>query len=94
MPKKQTLGPGGKGGRAVALCPGDLDINLFGDGKGIIDINAQVANHALDFRVSAKQLYGAQIARLLVDESRFRPPQPVSAVLGRIKPNASDPIRD
>ena len=94
MPKKQTLEPDGRGGRTVALCPSDLDINLFGDGQGVINIDTEVADGALDLRVSEKQLHRAQITCFPVDERCFRPSQRMGAKFGRIEPNTANPVRD
>src|SRR5258708_2528749 len=40
-----------RGGRAVPLCPGRSDVDLFRDGEGVIDLNAEVAHRALDLLV-------------------------------------------
>ena len=38
-------------GRAGLLCPGSSDVDLFGYGKSIIDLNAEVAHRALNLLV-------------------------------------------
>jgi hypothetical protein len=39
-------------GRARQLCPGTSDLDFFGDLNGIINLNAKVANSALDLCVA------------------------------------------
>jgi hypothetical protein len=39
-------------GRACPLCPDDSDINLFGNRERVVDLNAEIADCALDFRVT------------------------------------------
>jgi hypothetical protein len=46
-------------GRAIALCPGKSDINLFGDRQGIIYFDTEISNGALDFGVTEKELHGS-----------------------------------
>ncbi len=41
-----------QGGTADRLCPGGSDIDLLRYGKGVVDLNAEVANRAFYFRVS------------------------------------------
>jgi hypothetical protein len=45
-------------GRAVPLCPGTSDVNLFGYGEGVVDFNAQVTHRALYFLVPQQKLDG------------------------------------
>jgi hypothetical protein len=39
-------------GRVERLCPSDSNINLFGNGKSIIDLDAEVADGAFDLGMS------------------------------------------
>ena len=41
------LGWGGRG-RAIPLCPGSSDVDLFGYGERVIDFNAEISDGALD----------------------------------------------
>jgi hypothetical protein len=43
-------------GKASRLCPGSSDADLFGDGEGVIDLNAEIPDGALDFGLSQQQL--------------------------------------
>lgn len=68
------------------------DIDLLGDLDCVIDLDAEVANRALDLGMSKQELDRAQIASAAVDQNRLRPSQRVGAELCRIEPNAGHPI--
>ena len=53
-----------------------------------------VTNGALDFRMAEQKLDRTQISSSAVDQSRFGPPQGVSAELQRVWTNAGDPCAD
>jgi len=59
------------GGKASRLCPSSSDVDLFGYGESVVDLNAEVAHRALDLLVSQQKLYCPQIARAAVDECRL-----------------------
>ena len=48
-----------------------LHLCAFSERERILDVDAQVSNGALDFRVAEQDLHGAQVARLLVDDRGF-----------------------
>jgi len=50
----------------------------------IVDLYAEVTNGALDLRVTEQKLDRTQISSSAVDQSRFGPPQGVSAELQRV----------
>ena len=56
------------GGKASRLCPGSSDVDLFGYGESVVDLNAEVAHRALDLLGPQQKLYCPQIARAAVDE--------------------------
>ena len=62
-------------GRAIPLCPGISDVDLFGYSEGVVDLDAEIAYRALDFLVPQQQLYCPQIASTTVDQGRFGPPE-------------------
>jgi hypothetical protein len=72
-------------GRARQLCPGNSDLDFFTDLNGIVNLDAKVANGALDLCVAQQQLDCTQIARSAVDQCGFRPPQRVRAELERVE---------
>jgi hypothetical protein len=45
-----------------------LEIHLFGELKGVFDLDPKVAHCALQLAVPKKQLAGAEVAGLLVNE--------------------------
>ncbi len=47
----------------------------FGEGQSILYIDSKVADGAFDLRVAKQDLYGAQIARLLINNRRLGPAQ-------------------
>ena len=47
------------------------EFNLLRQCQGIIDLDAEVADRALDFRISEKKLDRSQIARLPIDLRRL-----------------------
>ena len=46
-------------GRACPLCPGISDVDLFGYREGIIHLDAEVSDGALDFGVAKQELHGS-----------------------------------
>jgi len=60
-----------RGGRAVPLCPGRSDVDLFRDGESVVDLNPQIAHGALDLLVAQQKLDRPQIASATVYECRF-----------------------
>jgi hypothetical protein len=41
----------------------------------VLDVDAQIPNRALDFRMARKDLHGPQVARLFVDDRGLGSPQ-------------------
>src|SRR6267143_1371019 len=58
-------------GKASRLCPCSSDVDLFGYGEGVIDLNAEIANCALNLLVPQPELHRPQIAGAAVDECRL-----------------------
>ena len=46
-------------GRACPLCPGDSDINLFGDRECVVNLDAEIADRAFDFGVAEQKLHSS-----------------------------------
>jgi len=70
------------------------DVDLLSNLDRIIHFDAEVADRALDLRMSKKQLDGAQVARAAIDQNRLRSPQRVRAELGWIESDAGHPFVD
>ena len=46
------------GAKPVRLCPCSSDVDLFGYGESVIDLNAEIPDGALDLGMSQQQLHG------------------------------------
>jgi hypothetical protein len=62
---------GSGAGRTFPLCPGSSDVDLLCDGKGIIDLDAEVPYCAFDLGVIKQNLHGSQVAGAPVDQARL-----------------------
>jgi hypothetical protein len=47
-------------GRACPLCPGDSDINLFGNRERVVNLDAEIAYRAFDLGVAEQELHGSR----------------------------------
>ncbi len=83
-----------KAGRAWQPCPVNLDFDLCGYSKGIIDVDSEVPNGALDFGMAKKQLYRAQIPSAAIDQGCFGAPEGMRSKKAWIEPNGADPLPD
>jgi hypothetical protein len=79
-------------GRARQLCPGTSDLDFLRNLDGIIDLNAEISNRTLNFRMAQQKLDSPQVAGSAVDERRLGPPQRVGAELQRVQADAGDPL--
>src|SRR5690348_10851075 len=89
--------------RAESALPGGSDVNLLGDGEGIVDLDAEIPHGALDFGVTQQQLDGTQISCTRVDtqiscsradECRFGPAKRMRAKETRVQSDTCEPARD
>jgi hypothetical protein len=62
---------GWKVGRACALCPGISDINLFCYCQGVIDLDAETPDRALDLAMPKQELDSPQVACPPIDQGSF-----------------------
>ena len=69
-----------------------LYLRAFSERERILDVDAEVPNGALDFRVAEQDLHGAQIARLLVDDRGLGSPQRMRPVVLRPQSNPGHPL--
>ena len=63
------------------------DVRLFRDLERVIYFNAQVANRAFDLGVTQQQLDSTQVLCPAIDHRRFRAPQRMRAIHGRVEPD-------
>jgi hypothetical protein len=54
-------------GRACPLCPCNSDINLFCYCQSVVDLNPEIPDGALDFRVAEQELNGSKITGAPID---------------------------
>jgi hypothetical protein len=71
-----------------------LDVDLLGNFDRVIDLDAEIADSALNLRMSEQQLDYSRVACSAIDEHGFGSAQRVGAELGWIKPDAADPFMD
>jgi len=57
----------------VSALPQESDFDLFSNREGIVDIDSQVADRALDLGVAKQELNGSKITRPPIDQSRLGP---------------------
>jgi len=74
--------------------PGGSELNPLGDAEGIIDFDAEIANGAFELRMSEKESYGSEVARLFVNLSRLCTAHRVCAVRGTNETSAPSPSMD
>jgi hypothetical protein len=63
------------------------EVSLLGESKRVIDLNAEIADRALELGMTKQQLAGAQVSRPLVDERDLCSPQAVSAIQRSVEAN-------
>ena len=66
----------------------------FSERERIFDVDPQVPNGALDFRVAEQDLHGAQVARLLIDDGGLSSAQGVRPVVLRPQSDSGHPLSD
>lgn len=64
-----------------------LDVGLLGHLERVVDLDAKVADGALEFGVPEEQLYRPQVPGTPVDQRRLCPAHRVRPVCGRIQPD-------
>jgi hypothetical protein len=71
-----------------------LHLRAFSQRKRILNIDAEVANRALDLRMAEQDLHGAEVSRLLVDDRRLGSAERMGAVVLRAQSDPGDPFVD
>ena len=69
-----------------------LYLSAFSERERILDVDAQVPNGALDFRVAEQDLHVAQVARLLVDDRGLGSSQRMRPVVLRPQSDSGHPL--
>src|ERR1043166_6759834 len=81
-------------GRTFPHCPCRSDINLFGNGEGVVDLNAEVSDGALDLGVAEQELDSPQIACASIDQGCLCPPEGMRTEDVWVQPDAGSPLGD
>jgi hypothetical protein len=58
---------------ACRLCPGISDIDLLGDRQGVVNLDPEITDRALDLGVTEQQLNGPEVAGPAIDQGSFCP---------------------
>ena len=66
---------GPDGGQSISAPPCTSNVYLLRYGEGIVHIDAEISDSALNLGVTKQKLDGAQIAGAAVDQRRLRSPQ-------------------
>ena len=81
-------------GRARQLCPGISDVDFLSDLDRVVDLDAEIADGALDLGVAKQELNGSEVPGSSVDQRRLGPPERVRAEFQRIETDAGNPLAD
>jgi hypothetical protein len=68
-----------------------LKVDLLGHIQGIIYLNPEIPDGALEFRMAKEELHCAQVSGLTVDLGGLRTPHRVRAINGRLQADAFNP---
>ena len=71
-----------------------LDFHALSKGKRILDVDAEIANSALNLGMAEQNLHGTEVAGLLVDDRRLGPTQRVGPVIFWSQPDSGHPLVD
>jgi hypothetical protein len=81
-------------GQSAAALPRSSDLDFLGDIKRVVDLDAQIADRALNLRVAEEQLNCPEIPGAAANQGRLSTAHGVRGVLERIEADASDPFTD
>lgn len=62
-----------EGSAECAALPPKSDVDLFCSREGVVDLDAQISNGALDLSMPQKELHGSQVAGTAIDQGRLGP---------------------
>jgi hypothetical protein len=80
-----------KGASPIRLCPCSSDANLFSDGEGVIDFDAEIPDGALDLSYAPTAAARHVGCGFDVDERRFGASKEVGAEKVRLEADRCDP---
>lgn len=70
------------------------EVNLFRESEGVVRLDAETTDCALQLAMSEHELAGAKVSRFLVDERDLGPSQAVGALCPRLKVDHGHPAVD
>jgi hypothetical protein len=76
----------------VSALPQESDVDLFGNGEGVIDLYTQVADGALNFGMAKQELDGPEVAGPPVDQGRFGSSKRMRTEESRLQSNLREPV--
>ena len=79
--------------QSASALPPKSDVDLFCYREGVIDLDAEISNGALDLNMSQKELYGSQLAGSAIDQGRLGPAKGMRPEQVRVRSDVSDPMR-
>ena len=77
----------------MSALPRFSDIDLFGYGERVINLDSEIADRALDLRVAQQELNRPKISRFLIDLCCLRFPERMCAMEAWIKTDHCEPPR-
>jgi hypothetical protein len=80
-------------GQSIPALPSRLDVDLFCNSYGIVDLDAEISDSALDLGMAEQKLDSSQIAGAPVNERRLCPAQRMGPVNMQVQPDAREPVR-
>jgi hypothetical protein len=81
-------------GRACPFCPGRSDVDLFGYGQRIVDLDTEISDGAFDLGVSEQNLHRSQIACASIDQRGLGSSKRMGTKAIWVEPDAGDPTGD
>ena len=79
-------------GRACRPCPNGSDIDLFGNGQGIVYLDAEIPHCAFNLGVTKEKLHGSKVAGAALDQRCLGSAKRMGAVHVGVKVNAGEPL--
>ena len=70
----------------------EIDVDLLGYGKRIIDLNSEISDCTLDSSVAQQELNCSKISRFLIDQSCLGPAERMRAIEACIQANHCEPL--
>ena len=83
--------PSVRAAQSASALPPKSDVNLFCYREGVVDLDAEIPNGALDLSMPQKELYGSQVAGSAIDQGRLCPAKGMRSEQMRIQSDVGEP---